>query len=189
MRKVILIVFFVVLAAAFIVAASVKAQANNTAKALSNTFKEPNFGYAMSYPADWTYAYQAPHIVVFSAKNGVNGEATISVWNLNSTKVPDGRYKDTDAVVEGLANQLKVAKNLIVYHPEPFPYNKGKTRLMGKQLIAEYTIQGDKYRQRVVVLPRPAGDVFHVWSFVAKVKSYDDNQPTAQAILDSWTIQ
>lgn len=189
MRRVLMMVVFIVVAMFLIGTVNVGAQVSNSSKNLTNTFKEQNFGYSMSYPDGWTYAYQAPHIVVFSPRKAGNGDATISVWNLNSTKVPGGRYKDTDAVIEGITNQLKVAKDVIVYNPEPYLYEKGLTRLMGKQLKAEYTIQGDKYRQWVVVLPRPTGDIFHVWSYVARVKSYDGNLATAQAILNSWTIK
>ena len=80
------------------------------AKALNNTFKEQNLGYSISYPGDWVYTFQAPHIVVFSGKKGAVGEATINIRNLNSTMVPGGKYKDIDSVIDSLLNQLKTTE-------------------------------------------------------------------------------
>lgn len=158
-------------------------------KASANTFKDQGLGYSISYPNDWTYAYQAPHIVVFSARKGPHGGALISLRNLNSTKTPGGKYKDSDAVLEALMNQLKRAKDVILYEPEPFLYNKGGIKLTGTQVTAEYSIKGEKYKQWVVVLPRAGGDVFHMWSLVAPAKSYDAVSQAARAMLNSWVIQ
>ena len=112
------------------------------------------------------YTFQAPHIVVFSAKKGAVGEATISIRNFNSTMTSGGKYKDIDSVIDSLLNQLKTTKNVKVYDPEPYTYSEGQMTLTGKQLVTEYSLQGEKYKQWVVVLPRVTGDVFHVWSFV-----------------------
>ncbi|HEY3277294.1 MAG TPA: hypothetical protein VGJ94_11785 [Syntrophorhabdaceae bacterium] len=162
-------------------------QAQSTSRA--NTLKEPNLGYTISYPGDWVYAYQAPHIVIFTPRKGKDGGPVISLRNLNSTKIPGGRYKDSDAVIETLMTQLKTAKDVSVYEPEPYPYAKGQTKLMGKQLTAEYSIRGEKYKQYVVVLPRPTGEVFHLWSFVAPEKAYEAFLPTAKAMLHSIDLQ
>ena len=76
-----------------------------------------------------------------------------------------------------------------VYDPSSYTYSKGRMALTGKQFVTEYSLQGEKYKQWVVVLPRPAGDVFHVWSFVSQAKSYDNNLDTAKAMLSSLIIQ
>jgi len=187
MKKIVLSVVCVAFALAF-AAAHLEAGDQGKAKPLTNTFKEQSLGYGMSYPGNWVYTFQAPHIVVFSAKNGAVGEATVSVRNLNSTLVPGGKYKDVDAVIDSLLNQLKRTKNVIVYNPEPYVYSKGQVNLTGKQVVAEYTLQGEKYKQWVVVLPRAAGDVFHLWSFVSQARTYDHNLGTARAMLNSFTI-
>ena len=188
MKKIVLSVFCVAFALAFTAVAHLEAGDQGKAKALGNTFKEQNLGYSMSYPGDWVYTFQAPHIVVFSAKKGSVGEATVSIRNLNSTLVPGGRYKDIDSVIDGLMNQLKRTKDVMVYNPEPYVYSKGQLNLTGKQLVAEYTLQGEKYKQWVVVLPRSGGDVFHLWSFVSQAKAYDHNLSVAKAMLNSLTI-
>ncbi len=185
MKKIVLFVCCLIVALVLGWTAHVHAQG----VVLSNTFKEPSLGFTIAYPGDWTYAYQAPHIVIFSARKGVDGQAIVSLRNLNSTKVPGGRYKDSDAVIEALMNQLKRAKDVTVFEPEPFLYGKGQGKLMGKQVAAEYTIKGEKYKQWFVVIPRGPGDVFHVWSFLGPEKSYDAVFPSAQAMLNSLTIQ
>ena len=188
MKKIFLSVFCIAIVLTFITAAPLEAGDQGKGKTLTNIFKEQNLGYSMSYPGDWVYTFQAPHIVVFSAKKGAVGETTVSIRNLNSTLVPGGKYKDVDSVIESLLNQLKTTKNVIVYNPEPYEYNKGQVKLTGKQVVAEYTLQGEKYKQWVVVLPRAAGDVFHLWSFVSQAKTYDNNLGTARAMLSSFTI-
>jgi hypothetical protein len=184
MKKVLTLIFCAVFMLVLAWAVTGEAQGNG-----GNTFKDPSLGYTISYPSGWTYAYQAPHIVIFSVRKATNEGATISLRNLNSTKVPGGKYKDNDAVLEALMNQLRKAKDVIVYEPEPFLYNKGQVRLTGKQVTAEYTIKGEKYKQWVVVVPRAEGDVFHMWSLVAPAKSYDAVLQAARTMLSSWTIQ
>ena len=189
MRRIFVLAVCVACVLTFALSVDTWAQDKAQTKTLSNTFKEPNLGYSISYPADWTYTFQAPHIVAFGARKSGDGDATISIRNLNSAKTPGGRYKDVDGVMEGLMNAFKNAKDVVVYNPEPFAYSKGQTKLAGKQMIAEYTLQGEKYKQLLVVVPRSTGDVFHVFSFVSKAKSYDKNVALAQAMLGSWTIQ
>ena len=185
MKKTMVLICCMVLALVFGLALDGAAQGTP----LNHTFKDPNLGYTVSYSGDWIYAYQAPHIVIFSPRKGKDGGATISVRNLNSTKVPGGKYKDNDAVIEALLNQLRTAKDVVVFEPEPFAYNKGQIKLAGKQVTAQYSIKGEKYKQWVVVVPRGTGEVFHMWSFVAPEKVYDALLPTARAMLGSLTVQ
>ncbi|MDR2017941.1 MAG: hypothetical protein LBQ00_03550 [Syntrophobacterales bacterium] len=186
MKRIIMSVFCFAFAMAFV--GWVNQAAGEQEKVLANTFKGQNLEYNVSYPNDWVYTFQAPYIVVFSAKKVASGEATISIRNLNSTLVAGGRFKDVDSVIDGLLNQLKTTKDAVVYDPELYIYSEGQTKLTGKQVVVEYILQGEKYKQWVVVLPRVAGDVFHVWSFVSKAKSYDANLVIAKAMLNSFTI-
>jgi hypothetical protein len=189
MKKFFVPALCIAVAVIFITALNIGAQDQAKGKMLSNTFNEPKLGYSLSYPDTWVYTFQAPHIVVFGVKQIADGEATVSIRNLNSTRVSGGNYKDVDQVIESILNQLKTAKDVVVYNPEPFQYAKGQTKLTGKQFVAEYAMQGEKYKQLIIVLPRPTGEVFHVWSFVSKAKKYDSNLGMAQAMLNSWTLQ
>ncbi len=188
MKKILGAVFCVVFMLILTTTTNVAAQEQAKGR-LTGTFSEKSLGYTISYPGDWKYGFQAPHIVIFSAKKGADGGSVISIRNLNSTKVPGGKYSNADAIIENLMNQLRTAKEALVYDPEPFVYGKGQTKLTGKRLTAEYTIKGTKYKQLVVVLPRATGEVFYVWSFVSPAKSYDTDLAVAQAMLNSWMIQ
>jgi hypothetical protein len=180
------IVFVVI----FGLATGALAQEKADAKGLGKTYEGKSLGYSMSYPGNWVYTSQAAHIVVFSPqKKAKDGDASVSIQNLNTLKVKGGRFKDVDAVIDDLVNQLRIAKEVKVYEPTAYTYAKGANKLTGKQLTAEYVVNNQRYKQMIVVVPRGTGEVIHVWSFTSPSKSYDGNLETARAMLNSWTIQ
>jgi hypothetical protein len=166
---------------------SVYAQAAKE-KALPNIFKEAGSGFTMGYPGDWSYQSRSPHTVIFSGKKGPEAGVTVGMQNLSSTKVQEGRYKDVQAVIAELENQLRVGKDVKVFSEKPFKYAKGGVTLQGKEFTAEYTYKNQRFRQWVIVIPRPDGTVFHNWFFLAPANSYHTYLGTAQAMLNSLTL-
>jgi hypothetical protein len=189
MKRACLSVFCIIFVLVLAFATAVWAQEKAAAKTLSKAYQEKSLGYSISYPGNWVYVSQAAHVVVFGPQKGKDGDAAVSIQNLNTTKVQGGRFKDIDAVIDDLVNQLRVAKDVKVYEPTPYAYGKGESKLTGKQLTAEYVLNNQKYKQWIVVVPRSTGEVIHVWSFTCPVKSYDRNYETARAMLASWVIK
>jgi hypothetical protein len=52
----------------------------------------------------------------------------------------------------------------------------------------EYVMAGERYKQWVIVIPRPKGDIFHTWFYTSPINQYNDFFNIAKAMLDSWTI-
>jgi hypothetical protein len=169
-------------------AAGVEAQALGVA--LDKVYEEKGAGYGIRYPGDWLHYTQAGHTVVFIGKKGSETYLpTVTIKNVLSTGMKDGKYKDVDAVIQDFESQLKTAKEPSLYGPRAFFYRKNDVALQGKQLVAEYVLKGEKYKQWVIVVPRIDGQAFHVWSYTSPASRYDSYYGVAKAMLDSWTIK
>ena len=158
---------------------------------VSNTslFQEQGFGYVIKYPSDWIYEVSAGKTIIFSGARGTKAYfSTVSIQNLLSTKKEGGKFRDIDAVADDLINQLKTAQDMKMSVIKPFSYSKGRMRLDGKQFTTEYSLQGVRYKQWVIVLPGPKGDIFHTWFYTSPLNQYNNFESISQAMLDSWTI-
>ncbi|MCX5811673.1 MAG: hypothetical protein NT178_03910 [Proteobacteria bacterium] len=151
-------------------------------------FQEQGAGYNIEYPYDWTYA-KSGTTFVFSGLSGTKAYfSTVSIQNLLSTKAKVGKYQNVDAVVSDLLNQLETAKEFKRSGIEPFPYSKGSMQLIGKHFIVEYIRDGERFRQWIIVLPRPKGEAFHAWFYTSPITQYDEFLGIAKAMLNSWII-
>jgi len=188
MKKAFIFLFISIFLAAAGFQASAGAQTDKT-KTLTNMFQEKAYGYTVKYPGNWGYAKRSEHIIVFTKKEGADASTpVIGIQNLNSTKVKEGKHKDVDAVIEDFTNQLKITKHAKVYVSEPYVYNKNGLKLSGKQFLAEYTFNNKNYKQWIIVIPRPDGQLFHTWIYSSPADQYDKYMGTAQAMLETFTI-
>lgn len=190
MKKVFLIVLFVMILSVFAFSQpALSKDSEKTAKGVKN-FNEKGFGYSIQYPADWIYNKQAAHMLLFSRKEGTDKYIPIvGIQNLLSTKSKDGKYQNTAAVIEDFQNQLKITKHAKVFPSEPYIYNRNNLKLSGQQFLAEYNYRGANLKQYLVVIPRANGDVFHVFIYSTPVDQYEKYLDRAKAMLDSWIIE
>ncbi|MBA4416928.1 MAG: hypothetical protein C0392_03310 [Syntrophus sp. (in: bacteria)] len=182
-------VFCIAFILTFAAATNLWAQNPSKTKVLNKTYQEKSLGYAISYPGNWAYVSPTAHSVVFGPRKGVDGDPVVSIQNLNTITIKGRKYKDADSVIEYLANQLKVAKEVIVYETSPYTHDKGGAKLAGKMFGAEYALNNERYKQWIIVLPRSTGEVIHVWSYTSPIKMYEKNLGVAQNILNSWIVQ
>lgn len=151
-------------------------------------FKEKAAGYTTEYPADWVYEVSGTSTFVFSGPSGTRAfYSTVSIQNLLSVKA-GGSYRDVDSVVSDLVRQFQTAGGFKMSGITPFRYSKGGVQLTGKEFVAEYTKSGTKFKQWVIVLPRPGERIFHTWFYTSPMEQYDEFLGTAKAMLNSWTI-
>ena len=87
-----------------------------------------------------------------------------------------------------MESQLKAAKDVKIYQSGVYTYNKVGKVLTGRQFVAEYTLQKERYREWVVIVPRSDGRIFHAWMYTAKANGYNKSYPIAKAMLDSLAI-
>ncbi|OPY78367.1 MAG: hypothetical protein A4E65_02240 [Syntrophorhabdus sp. PtaU1.Bin153] len=158
--------------------------------ALDKVYQEEGAGYSIRYPGNWLHYTQGGHTVVFIGKKGSETYLpTIAIKNVFSTEIKGGKYKNVDSVIRDFEMQLKTAQEPSLYGPRTFFYMKNDVMLEGKQLVAEYALKGEKYKQWVIIVPRTDGQAFHVWSYTSPASRYDSYYSVAKAMLDSWTIK
>jgi len=155
----------------------------------TNRFDEPGFGYAIDYPADWEMEKAAAYTTVFSGRQGTPAyDAIVSVQN-----VQPARTSQAEDAVRLAFNDLKAqlsaaAEGLAINAEKDISYAKGGLKLAGRQFVATYSHGGRAFRKWALVLPRPEGDIAHVWSYTAPASRFDDFRPVAETMLRSWII-
>ncbi len=157
---------------------------------LEGAFDGGTLGYTIRFPADWIYDTPSSYQVVFSGKKETPAYySTVSIQNILSAK-QGGRYKDASEVADGTIGQLNQEASAVKISDEKaFIYTtKDGKKLRGLELKAEYARQDKKFRQWVVIVPRPSGETFHVWSYTSPEDLYNTYYGTAQLMLDSWVI-
>jgi hypothetical protein len=158
--------------------------------ALAGSYDGSALGYMIRFPADWVYDTPSGYQVVFSGKQGSPAYyAMVTIQNLLSAK-QGGRYKDVSEVSDGVIGQLNQEASAVKIHDEKqFVYTmKDGAQLRGMEFKADYARQDKKFRQWVIIIPRPSGETFYVWSYTAPDDLYDTYYGTVQLMLDSWVI-
>lgn len=179
---------YLVLVLFVIMVAPVVAAEGDNSGGPNKVFSEQGFGYTIEYPEGWIYYTQDHHTVIFIGEKGADSSLpTVTIKNLLSAK-SGGTIKSVDDVIADLEDQLKTTSNPIIFDPQPFQYDKDSVKLAGKLCVAEYSINAEKYRQWVVVLPNSSGSLFHVWTYTAPAKDYDKYFFIAQKMFTSWAI-
>lgn len=158
--------------------------------ALAGSYDGSALGYMVRFPAEWVYETPSANQVIFSGRQDSPAYyTTISIQNLLSAK-QGGRYKDVSEVADGVIGQLnQEASGVKVRDEKPFTYTmKSGGQLKGVEFKVDYARTDKKFRQWVIILPRPTGEAFHLWSYTAPDDLYDTYDGTAQLMLDSWEI-
>jgi hypothetical protein len=188
-KKVFSLFCYMVLVLCIITVAPVVAVEGDTAASPNRVFNEQGFGYTIEYPEGWIYYTQDHHTVIFIGEKGTDSSLpTVTMKNILSDKA-GGAIKTVDDVIADLEDQLKMTSNPIIFDPQPLQYDKDGVKLAGKLCVAEYSINAEKYRQWMVVLPNGNGTLFHVWTYTAPAKDYDKYFFVAQKMFTSWTIK
>ncbi|MFH1078479.1 MAG: hypothetical protein V1745_04355 [Patescibacteria group bacterium] len=161
------------------------------APVLGKTFEEAGAGYAMAYPADWIYETKGEgfRTVIFSGASGtVAYRATVNIQNIPS-KANDGNFATAKDVMEDMKKQLLALEGGKIVDEQPLSYTAdASTTLDGIQLAAEYTLQGETYQQWQIVVPRTDGMFFNTIAYTAPAGLFATYQPTAQAMIQTWTM-
>lgn len=154
------------------------------------TFQQQGFGFTISYPADWTYQTQEPVTVLFVGKDKDSTQPTVAVQNLNSTKISGGKYTSMEGIMTDMESQLKIKalKDVKVFPSQQYVYGKKGEKIAGKQFVIEYTIQGEKFKQWVVIVPRKDKSIYHAWFYTAPLAKYDTSMAVAKRMLGSFTL-
>ncbi|MCM8760924.1 MAG: hypothetical protein NC938_06665 [Candidatus Omnitrophica bacterium] len=157
---------------------------------LASVFDASTLGYMICYPGDWVYETPTSHQIVFSGKEGTEAYySTVSIQNILSAK-EGGKYESVAEVADDVVEQLKTgASEMNIYDEKPFSYNmKDGHVLKGLEFKMEYVRQSRKFRQWLIILQRPSGEAFHIWSYTSPEDRYNTYYDIARKMLESWDI-
>lgn len=155
-----------------------------------NVFAEPGYGYRLEFPAQWVLEKASAFTNLISGPEGSPAyEAIVALQNVQ----PNRNVPTQDAVMAVVADlkaQLQAqAQGVQFYGEKPIIYDKFEQRLNGAQFVADYQHEGRAFRKWALVLPRPAGDIVHIWSYTAPLQSFDLHRSVAENILNSLRIE
>ncbi len=149
-----------------------------------------DLGYRINYPLNWTIERPSAFAILFGGPEGTPAYfATISIQNISPPAAtrPERAFK---AVYKDLKAQLsKKDLNATYFKEDPFIYEKQKIRLLGKKFLVGYTIDGQRYKQLTIVMPRPDFPVVYIWSYRAPQDRFHIYLPAIQKSLDTWTLE
>ncbi len=173
--------------------ATVDAFANGSIK----LFEPDTWGYRLAFPDSWIARTPRPYTVVLSGPEG--SEAFFATVTIQNQRAADGVTPDQAAgralvahreSLRSRAATLRVSRET-VFRPPPTAVDGGRDDLpQGRQLVVEWvTAGGAPMRQWAIARPRPRAAVVHLWAFTAEHGLFDAHLPTAQGILDSWSLR
>lgn len=150
-------------------------------------FSESGYGYRVAYPKGWNLEKMSAFTNVISGQKGTDAyEAMITMQNVKPANVA-GNAAQT--AFENLKSNLSSqAQNVAFMGEKPVTYKKNGISLDGRQFVANYEHGGRAYRKWALVLPRPEGEVAHIWSYTAPLNSFETYRPIAEGILNSLKI-
>lgn len=158
-------------------------------QARATKFSEPGYGYSMLFPSDWMRTGADNMTMMFSGRAGTPAYTSIiSIQNVQ----PPGAKNSGDALKRAVAD-LKANLHRSVPGVEfpvdqPWVYQRGKVQLHGRELNAIYMHAGQRFRKIMFVIARPVQPIAHIWSYTAPDEDFQDFQPLAEQVLNSWTI-
>jgi hypothetical protein len=150
-------------------------------------FSESGYGYRVAYPRDWNLEKMSAFTNVISGQKGTAAyEAMITMQNVKPTNVAGNAAQTAfDNLKSNLSSQ---AQNVAFMGEKPVTYTKNGITLDGRQFVANYEHGGRAYRKWALVLPRPEGEVAHIWSYTAPLDTFETYRPIAEGILNSLKI-
>ncbi len=153
------------------------------------TFSDPSLGYRIQYPADWIWKKDSETTIIFSGEEGTDAYySTVTIQNLASTKM-GGVYQSVDEVVKRIQDQLSQAENSTVTSSEKIDFQaEGGETVEGKMFLTQYKMQGEDFKQLVIVVPRADGKIFYTFTYTSPVDQYDKFYKNADAMFKTWEI-
>ena len=154
-------------------------------------FAAPGYGYTLLIPEGWTDSRDQDFAVVFAPS-----DKDVSVVVQNRLAPLPGMAGESVAAVlldynRGLDQDVLNKQTL---RNAAFYYDGPNGQLTGHQVVVDFDLfeaDGTRValRQWAVIVPRPEGEVVHLWLFTAPQAQFERFLPSAQLILNSWVIR
>ncbi len=152
-------------------------------------FGEKRLGYAIEYDPAWILERPTPEAVMFSGDVGTEAfYATVSIQNASP---PDAEtaVQAASLIMDDIRAQFaKDARDVVFDREAPYIYQRDDEFLLGREFTVSYVMNGERFRQWTLIVPRSQGRVAHIWSYRAPDALYQRFLPVAEKMLRSWRI-
>lgn len=151
------------------------------------SFNRTEFGYSIKYPKDWIWQQEKEATINFSGPKDTEAYfVTVTVQSLATTQM-GGMYNSVDDVVNDLLSQVKSAKDSSVSEIETFEFSaEDNTKVKAKRFVAEYTLEGQPFKQLIVVVPRADQKIIYTFFYTAPRSLYDKYYGYAKNMFATW---
>lgn len=154
---------------------------------MMKVFSESGYGYQVAYPSDWNLEKMSAFTNVISGRKGTAAyDAMITMQNVKPSETAGDPAQS--AFTDLKSSLTSQALNVAFMGEKPVTYSKNGVTLTGRQFVANYEHGGRAFRKWALVLPRPDGQVAHIWSYTAPLDSFETYRPIAEGILNSLKI-
>jgi len=172
-------------AAAVLFAATAALSADKAAGNLSNMFYEKWAGYEIRYPSRWVTEKPDRVTVLFAGPAGTDDYyTTVTIQNIASAKF-GGKHQNVQSLVSDLKEQFTSnGPGTRFFNEKTFAFTSEKGKPVNAITFGvTYTLQGEKFQQWVVIIPRASDLVYHVYFYTSPVRLYEKNIKTAHDML------
>ncbi|HPD06336.1 MAG TPA: hypothetical protein PLC08_00415 [Candidatus Bipolaricaulis sp.] len=137
-------------------------------------------GYCIHYPAEWVATKANDYTLLLSGKAGTDSYyTTVTIASFASTLL-GGRYETAQALLNAYKCDLVSGSSMVCIDATGYPTGTG--------YVAEFSREGETFRQWRVVAARADNRVFHSWAFTAPTDLFPTYLPLAEAMYASWTL-
>ncbi len=154
---------------------------------LTNLFYEKWAGYQVRYPSGWVIDRPDKVTVLFAGPKGTDDYyTTVTVQNVASAKY-GGTHQNVGSLVSDLKEQFRKSDpNTRFFSEKTFAFtSEDATPVNAITFSVTYALQGEKFQQWAVIIPRASDLVYHVFFYTSPVKLYERNARTAYDMLQT----
>lgn len=152
---------------------------------LTNKFSDPEHGYAVSFPGNWTHEVSG-NAVLFSGRDGTEEySTTVNLQPLLSEEA-GGIYPDLESVFLALKAQFESAGGR-VSTPESFKHKSRGIAYPAVRFLSAYSMRGENFRQETFLV-RKSGPYFLQLSYTAPENLFEKYRKTGLKIIASLDI-
>jgi hypothetical protein len=161
--------------------------ADRTPGNLTNLFYEKWAGYQIRYPSGWTIDRPDKHTVLFAGAKGTDDYyTTVTVQNVASAKY-GGTHQNVGSLIANLKEQFRKSDpNTQFFNEKTFAFTSEEgTPVNATTFSITYVLQGEKFQQWAVIIPRASDLVYHVFFYTSPARLYERNVKTAYDMLQT----
>jgi hypothetical protein len=148
--------------------------------------KNKALGYAILYPNDWRIGKPDDFTVVFTGPKETN-ESKLAVTIQNVSSPIQAPPKDmANAVLQQLKTQMAYSSSNVQHIGGGIVTIAG---INGVQLVSDFIQKDFPYRQWSIIIPRPIGNVVHVWTYIAPRDQFNDFRSIMETMINSWNFE